>query len=430
MYGLTYSGGAGGGGTMFVLDANQLFRVVDTFGSGLRDASVPVGALALEANGNLYGTSMNGGISASGTVFRLSPGRKHSVLHNFNSSGGDGAHPNSPLFSFSGITNFLFFGTTADGGLYGKGTAYQMNFDGTKYKLLRSFSDRPQGVAVDETGSNLYVTTFGPGPKGDGALYRMKQNGNLKLLHRFRGGVKDGAFPGMPFNGLSGFAQSHDGMIYGVTLAGGAAGSGVLYRVGVDGRGYRILHQFDGSNGIASPSLVEGIDGALYGTTSSVAPKIPGSAFKINRDGTGFMTLHIFHPADPGGSHPSGPLLEAFHGVLYGATENSVSPIIYEMNNDGSGFGILHTFSNYSGPVSGLIEENDGSLYGVATELEDGPVFRLQEDGTGFEVVQNLGTSSFDPALTKLIFFAAELGVTTRDGGDMNLGRAVALSPR
>jgi hypothetical protein len=80
--------------------------------------------------------------------------------------------------------------------------------------------------------------------------------------------------------------------------------------------------------------------------------------------------------------------------------------------------------------VSGLIEENDGSLYGVATELEDGPVFRLQEDGTGFEVVQNLGTSSFDPALTKLTFFAAELGVTTRDGGDMNLGRAVALSPR
>lgn len=436
LYGATGFGGSGRGGTLFVLDETTgLLRILDSFGEGRRDAVIPIGALALDSKGILYGTSQQGGVGRSGTVFRWARGR-HEVLHNFNSTGGDGAHPTSPPFLYFGTTNFLIFGTTIQGGFFNQGTAYQMNYDGTGYKVLRNFADSPVGLVADSTGSNLYVTTLGPGVHGHGALYRMKRNGKLKLLHVFRGGQKDGASPGVPFNGLGGTYQSQDGMLYGVTSSGGMADSGVLYRIREDGEGYVILHQFDGSNGVPGLSLMEGSDGALYGTTTpQLGHVLAGSAFKINRDGSGYQVLHTFNSRDPGGPYPAGPLIEGGNGVLYGATENNFLlnpkekawPVLYQMNIDGSGFSVIHTFTNYNGPVTGLVEENDGELYGFTSY--GGEIFRLQKSGSGFEVIGSLDLSDDQPTLVNDPFFGMHLLVTTSYGGYMRLGEVIEISP-
>ncbi len=446
LYGASQFGGSsfdGGGGALFVLDEQvSNLRVIDSFGVNSHDAFTPVGALALDTKGNLYGTSRGGGPAEAGTVFCLPPSHKHTILHSFNSSGGDGANPNSPLYSIDIGTSpfFVVYGTTANGGTFSNGTAFQMNNDGTGYKLLRSFSDQPIGMVSDQAGSNFYVTTLGPGTRGQGALYRMKPNGALKLLHLFRGGTKDGANPGPPFNAGGGglVPITDDSTFYGITTSGGKSNSGTLYRIGADGRNYQILHEFDGLNGTPSTSLTEGFDLALYGTTSGSG--VSGTVFKINRDGTGFTNLHTFNPGDPGGPNPSGPVLESGAWILYGTTQNTNSPIIYEMNNDGSGFFVDYTFTNYNGPLTGVVEENDGLLYGAAPLYQSGIIFRFQEFFDGFDggplggfgvlqTIQTIGSSDLNPTLFSSHSFNVTPAVISTGGGDMNLGRIYKLAP-
>jgi uncharacterized repeat protein (TIGR03803 family) len=72
LYGTTIGGGASGHGTIFKLDASGKETVLYSFAGGT-DAAAPDADLLRDAAGNLYGTTIAGGASGAGTVFKLTP---------------------------------------------------------------------------------------------------------------------------------------------------------------------------------------------------------------------------------------------------------------------------------------------------------------------------------------------------------------------
>lgn len=122
-YGTTVFGGSSDEGTVFKLDTTGAQTVVYSFGSG-GSGSAPKAGLLLDPSGNLYGTTSTGA-SGFGTVFELDTTGTVAVLHTF-AGGADGASPYAGLI-LDGLGNL--YGTTASGGTSNVGTVFAITPD-------------------------------------------------------------------------------------------------------------------------------------------------------------------------------------------------------------------------------------------------------------------------------------------------------------
>jgi uncharacterized repeat protein (TIGR03803 family) len=116
LYGTTLSGGSstncdGGCGAVFELTPGGVETAIYSF-QGTPDGMSPKGSLIMDGAGNFYGTTEYGGVYGAGTVFKLSPGGVETVLYSF-SGGADGANPLDGL-AMDGNGNL--YGTTLGGG--------------------------------------------------------------------------------------------------------------------------------------------------------------------------------------------------------------------------------------------------------------------------------------------------------------------------
>ena len=336
LYGTTYSGGAYGYGTVFKLrGAKGEWRetVLHSFDFGT-DGVLPCARLIFDAAGNLYGTTRAGGAYAYGSVFQLTPGANgkwtETVLHSFNDS--DGFAPYAGL-TFDATGNL--YGTTLYGGVYGYGTVFQMAPDtnGTwSEKVLYSFSGNstdgatPYGGVLFDAAGDLYGTTYSGGTYGDGTAFRLsaKPNGAWveKVLHSFGNGQrKDGIKPydGLVFDGA--------GNLYGTTYLGGAHGYGAIFRLAPGAKGKwteTLLHSFTNGKDGAYPygGVIFNSTGNLYGTTYSGGSDGYGTVFRLSLGTNGKWietVLSSFNRND--GNGPYDGLIFDATGNLYGTTE-------------------------------------------------------------------------------------------------------------
>jgi uncharacterized repeat protein (TIGR03803 family) len=125
LYGTTSSGGSGGQGTVFKLNRDGSgFMVVQNF-DGATTGSRPFAGLVQGSDGTLYGTTSEGGSGSSGTVFQVNPdGSGFEVLQSFDAST-NGGHPLGRLIWG---TDGNLYGTTWNGGDTGFGTVYRLVF--------------------------------------------------------------------------------------------------------------------------------------------------------------------------------------------------------------------------------------------------------------------------------------------------------------
>jgi uncharacterized repeat protein (TIGR03803 family) len=184
LYGTTQTGGPGGCqvegtsgcGTVFQLSPPSApggawtETVLHSFLGG-DDGGFPLSAVTLDAVGNLYGTTEEGGGLCGnigcGTVFEVSPelgAWTESVIHRFSSSSNDGRGPEGSLTLDS---RGNLYGTTFQGGVAGVGTVFHLKHTSSgSWREDGSYSftggsdgcNPPAGVILD-AGGNLYGTT-------------------------------------------------------------------------------------------------------------------------------------------------------------------------------------------------------------------------------------------------------------------------------
>ena len=227
LYGTTLRGGAYGGGTVFEVTAAGAEKVLYSFYSQPGDGFGPYAGLALDINGNLYGTTFYGGAYGSGTVFEVTAAGTEKVLYSFGSSAGDG---NTPSASVIFDTKGDLYGTTRYGGAYKGGTVFELTAAGAE-KVLHSFGSQagdgntPVAALILDRKGNLYGTTWQGGAYNQGTVFELTAAGEEKVLYSFGSQSGDGLVPG------AGLTFDKMGNLYGTTYYGGAYGNGTVFLV-------------------------------------------------------------------------------------------------------------------------------------------------------------------------------------------------------
>jgi uncharacterized repeat protein (TIGR03803 family) len=237
LYGTTQIGGDSGSGVVFELDTEGRESVLYSFTGGA-DGGYAWAGLLRDAEGDLYGTTLSDGAFGYGTVYKLSPPLsvcktalcpwRETVLYSF-TGGADGGAPFSALVEDAAGN---LYGTTTEGGPSRNGTVFKLDPNG-KETVLYSFAggdDGSQpwaGVVMDAVG-NLYGTTTGGGSSG--TVFELDTKGDETVLHHFTGSP-DGADP------VDVLFRDPAGNLYGTTLEGGGGncppdnGCGTVFEV-------------------------------------------------------------------------------------------------------------------------------------------------------------------------------------------------------
>lgn len=227
LYGSTIEGGgSNNAGTVFQLNPTTGVLTVLYALNGGADGGYPLGVV-LDKKGNIYGTTANGGNSKFGVVFKVTAAGKETVLHSFTPNGQDGFGPNGPLAIDS---KGNLYGTTTSGGAKGAGTVFKITPSG-KETILHSFSGGSDGVqpmagVVLDAKGNIYGTTYLGGAFGLGTVYKVTPSGTATTLHSFQQNGIDGTQPMAPV------IVDAAGNVYGTTVFGGNSSNCPIYGCG------------------------------------------------------------------------------------------------------------------------------------------------------------------------------------------------------
>lgn len=217
-------GGTHADGVVFELspqgNGTWMLDVLHVFLANGSDGFSPGGELLFDSAGNLYGTTSSGGAYDEGTVFELTPNGKkwtETILHSFKQDGIDGRGPNSALITDSAGN---LYGTTVYGGVDDQGVVFQLQPGGGgswNEVVLHSFKLRDgmqpyAGLILDRAG-NLYGTTWRGGGGGKGTVFKLKPTGTGRwtetVLHSFRN--HPGSYP------RGGVIRDAHGNVYGAS---------------------------------------------------------------------------------------------------------------------------------------------------------------------------------------------------------------------
>jgi uncharacterized repeat protein (TIGR03803 family) len=167
LYGTTFFGGTNNKGTVFRVTTNgDAYAILQNFGA-TPDGNTPYAGVIQATDGMLYGTTRAGGTNSHGTIYTVSTnGAGYKELYSLGSA--DGSAPVGSLIQ--GQDNVLF-GTTATGGTTLYGSIFQINTDGTGFRVLYALPGYPDSAYSD---SGLDLGTF---TDGSGTLYGTATDG-------------------------------------------------------------------------------------------------------------------------------------------------------------------------------------------------------------------------------------------------------------
>ena len=227
-YGTTSAGGGYNKGTVFKVTPSGLETILYSFEP--HDSHYPAAGLILDAQGNFYGTTPWGedgfcGRTGCGTVFKVSPSGVETILYNFQARQKDGVHSVAGLL-WDAQGNL--YGTTEEGGAHEFGAVFELTATGTE-TVLYSFTGGDDGASpaaglIFDPQGNLYGTTAGGGLYGSGTIFELTPAGTETVLYNFTGG-DDGATP------VAGLVFDTQANLYGTTRSGGAYNLGTVFKL-------------------------------------------------------------------------------------------------------------------------------------------------------------------------------------------------------
>jgi uncharacterized repeat protein (TIGR03803 family) len=379
LYSTTTVGGTSFDGTVFEITLGGALTTLHSF-SGPDGGNVLAGVIQA-SDGNFYGTTSNGGTHddptchggsfvGCGTLYKITSEGALTTLYNFCAKKfcSDGSNPGGLV---QGKDGYLY----GIAGTHNGGTIFRITTGGmltTLYSfcLMENCLDGkyPRDLVQGADG-NFYGTTVQGGTGrscdgdysvGCGTIFKMTPDGELTTLHSFD--QNDGCYPEV------GLVQGTDGNLYGSTSAGGLngcqSGSGTIFKI-TPGGALTTLYYFcslqnctDGR--FPNAALMQATDGNFYGTTTAGgANGDRGTIFRITPGGA-FTTLYSFcalqNCAD--GLFPSGALLQAADGNLYGTTYGGGA------QSSGTVFRLdIHSTLSVAKSGVGVVISGDGHIY-------------------------------------------------------------------
>ncbi|HXW93364.1 MAG TPA: choice-of-anchor tandem repeat GloVer-containing protein [Terriglobales bacterium] len=341
----------------------QPYSVLHNFDSAQSDGFNPQGSLALDASGNLWGTTLSGSTYSpnfAGTVFKFTPPSTLTTIYSFQKS--DGTNPNGLTLSPDGN----FYGTAGNGGssscttiLIGCGTIFKVTPAGA-FSLLYQFDGahgaQPYGLVLGSDG-NLYGVTFLGGTYGAGTFFEITPAGNYSVLYNFTGA------DGSPIAPL---AAGSNGTFYGATYCCGTYGGGVVFKITTAGQFSVLynLHQAGNETVSNVAALTVGGDGNIYGTAldqqillnqqqNYYCPTWCGTIFELTPQGE-MSNLYNFSNLAQGGDPFE--ITQGIDGNFYGLAQGgAITPecstgcgVVFKVTSEGS-YSILHNVDGTDG---------------------------------------------------------------------------------
>jgi uncharacterized repeat protein (TIGR03803 family) len=316
------------GGTLFKLTPSGEFTKLFTFtqgSSGFLNGNNPASGFVEANDGFLYGTTFNGGRQNDGVLFRISKtGTGFKVLHNFCSSANcaDGSSPGGLLLGQDGN----LYGTTQDGGSSvspcpssGCGTIFRFNPATGAFTVLHRLAAAADGLQpsgmIQATNGNFYGVSQGLDVEGfNEDIFQFTLSG--KFTVQFKSPLFD--------IGISGVTQGANGNLYGAFETIGVDDIN-FFEVSTEGTGFVAFAPFTplvGTSGI--PSLFLASDGNLWDANFSDSAAPLGSVFSINPQNGAVLQTFAFDGAN--GTSPLAGVIQAADGSLVGTTELGGTP--------------------------------------------------------------------------------------------------------
>jgi uncharacterized repeat protein (TIGR03803 family) len=339
LFSTTFEGGAtscsngNGCGVVFALTPGKSgawqYERLYAFQSGT-DAQTPVGDLAVDSKGNLYGATQYGGENGFGAVYKLSNAGgswSETVIYSFTNTP-DGAYPGSGV-TIDAAGNL--YGTTAQGGSINYGTVYKLTAGsgGTwSESVIHNFAGVPDGrgpeaeVIFDASG-NLYGTTEVGGSNnesGAGIVYELTPatgEWTESILYTF-----PNTSVGYPVAQLW---MNSEGNLFGTGKSDGSMGSAFELSLADGSWSEATLFSFLGGYNGGEPygGLVPDAEGNLYGTTDDGGGAHWGTIYKLTPGSNGEWTesvVHSFTGETKDGSYCAAGLTAGKPGTYYGVT--------------------------------------------------------------------------------------------------------------
>jgi uncharacterized repeat protein (TIGR03803 family) len=385
-----------GAGTLIPRLCAQTFRVIHYF---TPQAYSPTDGLVADAAGNLYGSTLLGGTTDAGTVFRImlrNSSWLYTPIYNFQ-GGNDGASPYAtPIFGPDGA----LYGTTGFGGSNtncpsGCGTVYKLfpppTFCTTALcswsdKVIYGFASQtphdgflPESRVSFDSHGNLYGSTY------EGGNLPLASFGTIFQLIPSNGVWSEGilyTFAGMGTgnNPSTGVIVDSTGNLYAANGAAYICGfhqaCGAVIELQYPSWNVLYTYAFDQSGDGTSPegAPIWDAEGNMYGTTSqgSLDGSNGPTIWELSPSSGSWLrtTLYTWPVGAPGGR---GSLTMDADGNLYGvqAVYGQGQGSVFKLTNR-SGiwtYSTLHAFTGNDGsyPNGGVIVDGHGDVFGTTT---------------------------------------------------------------
>lgn len=325
------------------------------------DGKSPVGAIA-KSGSSLYGVANQGGTSNTGTIYKVDTnGGNFQALRSFGGAEG---------FPSTGLT---LDGSTLYGGMYG--SIYSIQPDGSNYQPNAiflptdpiNFSQPAANLRIQ--GGKVFGIATGSPPDFTNEAFQASLSSSSSYTTRH---VFNSVTDGVHGIGPVGTPATDGTSVFGATLSGGSATSGVIYKYAISGGAstFQTVLDFAAIPGAAPSSGLTLVGSTLYGQTSQGGDHANGIIFKVDVDGNNFQVLHSF--VDGPGAQ-SGAM--TYTGSALVGTTNSGGDYnkgsLFSINLDGSNFQTLFSFGGNAGegfqPTEGAVVYDYPYVYGATS---------------------------------------------------------------
>jgi len=389
--------------------------------------SAGAGYLMQASNGLIYGLIQNGGPNQEGQLFSYDHETgDFEYLAEFDAL----TTGSTPLGVLTEAPDGKLYGVASEGGVCNYGTIFSYDIESGSLMQERCFdwsdgADPVDGMILASNGL-LYGMTNAGGGSGDGVIYSFEPGtGIYTLLHEFN----TAAHGGKPYGRLY---QASDGDLYGMASTGGLNGDGILFKYDPDIDLFVLRISFDGIDG-ASPNgnLVE-YEGFLYGMTTEGGANNEGTLFRYDKIANQITRLADFY-GDDYGRYPYGSLTLYQDGMLYGQTfsggQNDMG-VMFKYNTNNLTYLKCFDFGQSAEGamnVSSLLLGNDGWAYGTTWDggqYNGGTIYRINPADRQFENLYDFDIYTYGGNPTSGLIQAADgyFYGTTPYGGTVGAG--------